>query len=120
MTEHINKGKEGEKIALNYLKKQDYVILNCNWRFQHLEIDIIAQKGQLLVIVEVKTRNSADFGEPETFVDKKKQKNLIKAAHEYIIQHNWPFEVRFDIISVIGNQNTEQIHHIEDAFSTSH
>jgi putative endonuclease len=68
-----------------------------------------------LVIAEVKTRKSNYFGEPETFVTKQKQKNLIKTAHEYIERNKLDLEVRFDIISVIMSGNGS-VNHIEDAF----
>jgi putative endonuclease len=67
------------------------------------------------VIAEVKTRKTNYFGEPESFVTRQKQKNLIKAANEYILLNTLDLDVRFDIVSVVMNSST--VNHIEDAFS---
>ena len=120
MAEHNETGTKGEELAAAYLKNKGFIILATNWRFKNLEADIIASFENTLVIAEVKTRNSNYFGEPETFVNKQKQKNLIKTANEYIIRNNIDMEVRFDIISIVLGNNQMKINHIEDAFSTSH
>ncbi len=110
----IEIGKNGEEQAAEFLKTLGYQILALNWRVKHLEVDIVAQDAKELVIVEVKTRASDFFGTPESFVDKDKQRKLIKAAHEYIIQYNVDLEVRFDIVSVITSN--KKVHHIKNAF----
>ncbi len=110
----IEIGKNGEEQAVSFLKNLGYQILALNWRFKHLEVDIIAQDGKELVIAEVKTRASDFFGTPESFVNKDKQSKLIRAAHEYIIQNNLDLEVRFDIVSV--TTSTKKVHHIKNAF----
>ena len=110
----IEIGKDGEEQAIEFLKKLGYTVLACNWRFKHLEVDIIAQDNKELVIVEVKTRQNDLFGTPESFVTKDKQRKLMKAAHEYIIQNNVDLEVRFDIVSVISA--TKKVYHIKNAF----
>lgn len=114
MSKTIETGKNGEEQAAEFLKEAGYQILALNWRFKHLEIDIIAQKEKELIIVEVKTRETAIFGTPESFVTKDKQRKLIKAANEYVIQNNLDLEVRFDIISVITSTN--KVYHIKDSF----
>ena len=116
MAEHNELGKKGEDIAADYLAKKGYNILEKNWRQWRNEIDIIARDGKYLVIVEVKTRQSNYFGEPETAVTYEKQKALIRAANTYIRYNNMDLEVRFDIVSIIIAKEKEQIHHIEDAF----
>ena len=79
MPNNTQKGNLGEKIAINYLIKQGYFILDQNWRFKHLELDIIALFNNTIVVIEVKWRSNIDFGTPETFVTKLKQKkSLIK------------------------------------------
>ena len=108
-------GALGEKIALDYLSKNKYKILETNWRYQHKEVDIIAVINNILCIVEVKTRSS-DYISPKEAVNKKKQQNLIIAANEYVIQNNLDCDVRFDIIEIIRNQDNTQITHIKDAF----
>jgi putative endonuclease len=116
MAEHIELGKKGEDIAAAYLEKKGYRILEKNWRQWRNELDLVAVDGKYLVIVEVKTRQSNVFGEPETAVTREKQKTLIRAANAYIRYKNMDMEVRFDIISVILAKDSEQIHHMEDAF----
>lgn len=114
MPQTLQTGKKGEEQATAFLRGLGYQIAHVNWRYRHLEIDIIAKDETFLVIVEVKTRKNADFGEPETFVTKKKQQKIIRATHEYILQHNIESEVRFDIVSI--NNETKQIEHIKRAF----
>lgn len=107
-------GREGERKAKEYLQKKGYKILANNWRFSKYEIDLIALYKDILVFVEVKYRKNSDFGEPELFVDKKKQRNLIKAANEYIRQEDLDTEARFDIVSITDYK--QQIIHLEGAF----
>ena len=109
-------GKEGELAAKNFLEKEGYRILETNWHCGSLEVDIIAQKDDLLAFCEVKSRTSAYFGEPESFVTKQKQRNLIKAASIYQEKKKWQGEIRFDIISVLFSNDKVAINHIEDAF----
>lgn len=116
MAEHNDLGKLGEELAVEYLQKDNYFILQTNWVFQKAEIDILAQKGDILAVVEVKTRSSLDFGLPQDFVKPKKIQLLVKAVNEYIIQNDLDVEVRFDIISVFKNNNAFEIEHLQDAF----
>ncbi len=117
MAYHNELGEWGEEFAAAYLLKQGYSILERNYTFQKAEIDIIAQKESgTLVIVEVKTRNSAAFGDPQTFVSKRKVQQLVKAADHYVVSHNRDVEVRFDIIAILKNKKEEQLEHIENAF----
>lgn len=116
MADHNDLGNFGEKLALQYLVKKGYKILETNWRFIHKEIDIIARKDDFIIFVEVKTRKTNYFGEPYTFVNKTKQGFLVKAANEYIVRFDIQEEARFDIISVLYNENKKDITHIEDAF----
>lgn len=116
MAEHNDLGEKGEKLALEYLKKKGYQILETNFRFKRNEIDIIAQDGEMLVIVEVKTRQSEFMAGPEITVTKSKQKTLIKAANAYIIENDLDLETRFDIVSVILNEKQSDIDHLIDAF----
>ena len=78
-----------------------YAILETNWRFKKYEIDIIAQKANTLAIVEVKARTGNAYGEPEDFVNKKKQLFLITAAHNYLTKTNNMADCRFDIVSIL-------------------
>ncbi len=117
MASHNELGKIGEEIAAQYLLKSGYKILHRNFYFDKAEIDIIAQKEEdTVVIVEVKTRNSSFFGDPQDFVTKNKIKLLVKAANEYIVSNDLNVEVRFDIIAVLKNQKEEKLEHFENAF----
>lgn len=116
MAEHNELGKLGEELAVELLQKKGYEILETNWTFQKAEIDIIAQKGSVLAVVEVKTRSSIDFGLPQDFVKPKKIQLLVKAVNEYVIQNDLDVEVRFDIIAIHLDKKTFNIEHIEEAF----
>jgi putative endonuclease len=112
-------GFEGEKIAKKHLLEKGYIILQENWRFKKYEVDIIAKKNDQIIFVEVKTRSSAEFGDPELFVTKQKQRFLIAAANEYLVSNNIDLECRFDIISVLQLNNTFSVKHLEGAFYPS-
>jgi putative endonuclease len=115
MAAHNEIGKQGENIAVKYLQDKGYRILEQNWYNHHQEIDIIATKGNELVIVEVKCRKGQPMVEPYVAVNRNKQNLLIKAANAYIRWKNIDMETRFDIVSIIlGNEIT--IDHIENAF----
>jgi putative endonuclease len=116
MAEHNETGQNGELLAAEYLKNKGYTVLETNWRFRNLEADIIASCGDTIIIAEVKTRSTNFFGEPETFVTRQKQRNLVKAANAYILSKRLEQEVRFDIISVVMSSNGNKINHIEAAF----
>lgn len=116
MAEHNELGKLGEELAVAYLQKHDYEILETNWTFQKAEIDIIAKKGNILAIVEVKTRSGIDFGLPQDFVKPKKIQLLTKAVNEYVITNDLDVTVRFDIIALHKKDNEFIIEHLEDAF----
>lgn len=116
MAEHNELGKQGEELAVEFLSKNGYEILETNWVFQKAEIDIIAQKGTILAVVEVKTRSSLDFGLPQEFVKPKKIQLLVKAVNEYVIENDLDLEIRFDIIAIYRDGREFKIEHIEDAF----
>lgn len=116
MAEHNELGKKGEHLAADYLANKGYLILSKNYRFKHLEIDIIAKYKNQIIFVEVKTRQSDFLAGPEETVTKSKQKLLIKAANQYIIENEIDEESRFDIISIILNDKTKSIEHLKDAF----
>jgi len=113
---HNELGKKGERLAIDYLIKKGYAILDKNWRFQKAEVDIIAQIKDTLAVVEVKTRSTSDFGNPQDFVSPKKIKLLISAIDEYVVSKDLEVDVRFDIIAIVKENNTYVIEHLEDAF----
>ena len=116
MAYHNELGKIGEQLAIDYLSRNGYTILERNFIYDKAELDIIAQKEKRVIVVEVKTRNSAFFGDPQDFVTKAKIKLMVKAANEYVLTNNIDLEVRFDIISIIKNQHIEKVEHFENAF----
>jgi putative endonuclease len=116
MAEHNNLGQKGEDAAADFLAHKGYTILERNWRWKKLEIDLIADTGKKLVIVEVKTRGSGVWGSPEEAVTKGKIKFLAEAAEAFIELHQIDKEVRFDIVTVVLGNGTFQIDHIEEAF----
>lgn len=111
-----SRGKEGESIALRYLEGKGYTLVQANYRNGKAEIDLIVQKDTLLVFVEVKLRSSLHFGFPESFVILPKQKRIIFAAEEYILEKNWQGNIRFDIIAIVDMNGDVQIEHFEDCF----
>ena len=116
MASHNELGKLGEKLAVDYLKKNGYTILNTNWTCQKAEIDIIAQIDNTLAIIEVKTRSSLEFGLPQDFVKPKKIQLLVKAVDAYVIEKDLDIEVRFDIIAINKEGKSFAIEHLIDAF----
>ena len=116
MAEHNELGKKGEELAIDFLIKKGYTIRDKNYRYLKAEVDIIAQKEDILAIVEVKTRSSRDFGLPQDFVNQKKIKLLVMATDHYVISKDLDVNVRFDIIAIIHENNKFEIEHIEDAF----
>ncbi|SFS42613.1 YraN family protein [Lutibacter maritimus] len=116
MATHNELGTKGEEIALDFLQKNNYKILEKNWRFKKAEVDIIALKKGILAVVEVKTRSSDYFGNPQDFVNQKKIQLLVEAINEYVISKNLDVEVRFDIIAILKNKDKFDIQHLKDAF----
>ncbi|WP_016990688.1 YraN family protein [Flavobacterium sp. ACAM 123] len=116
MAEHNELGKLGEEMAVEFLRKGGYTILETNWTFQKAEIDIIAQKENILAIVEVKTRSSLEFGLPQDFVKPKKIQLLVKAVDAYVNAKDLEVEVRFDIIAIHKEGKSFVMEHLIDAF----
>ncbi len=116
MAEHNELGNWGENKAIDLLVKKGYKIKERNWRFQKAEVDIIAQIENTLVAVEVKTRSTDYFGNPQDFIKPKKIKLLVKAVDEYVSRNDLDVHVRFDVIAIIKTENEIKIEHLEDAF----
>lgn len=113
----LRTGKEGEKLAAQYLEEKGYHILEGNYRHKRGEIDLIVRKEKLLVFVEVKTRSTKGFGFPEESVDLKKEEKILETAEQYLYEKNWLGPIRFDVISVLLNKSSKpEIEHFEDAF----
>ena len=116
MAEHNELGKLGEELAVDFLEKNGYEILETNWTFQKAEVDIIAKKDAILAVIEVKTRSSLEYGLPQDFVKPKKIQLLVKAINEYVTQNDLDVDVRFDIVAIHKENNEFILEHIEDAF----
>lgn len=117
MAKHNELGEWGEQLAQNHLKEKGYAILETNWRLGKLEADIIAYKDGEIVFVEVKTRSSDRYGEPQEFVDMRKGRSYLKLANAYIQQHHRQETCRLDVIAILVKDSSYEINHIENAFS---
>lgn len=116
MAQHNELGKRGEEMAVAHLLATGYEIVARNFIFQKAEVDIIARKDNILAVVEVKTRSTPDFGDPQDFVKKKQIKQLVKVIDHFVNEHKLDVEVRFDIVAIIKNKAGTRLEHIEDAF----
>jgi putative endonuclease len=117
VAKHNELGNRGEEIALRYLSERSYEILEKNWRYGRLEVDIIARLEDELIIAEVKTRTGNFMEYPQDAVTRKKQARLINAANAYIYKFSLNINVRFAIITVIfDNHAPFRVDHIENAF----
>jgi putative endonuclease len=97
-------GRRGEDLAHRFLRREGFVIVARNYRLSsgEAEADLIAREGEDLVIVEVKTRGSGEYGAPERAVNPEKQRHLIRVAREYARKTETPWEqVRFDVVSIV-------------------
>ena len=107
----------GEEKATSYLLKKGFELVDRNIRFKRYEIDIVLKKMDLLVIVEVKTRNTAEIGEPWRAVTRGKQRQIIEVADNYVKANQIDKEVRFDVVSIVHNSFHTKIEHLEGAFA---
>lgn len=115
-------GQAGEKAACRYLKQKGYKILARNYQKAEGkiigEIDIVAQKGDTVAFVEVKTRSGEAFGLPCEFVTKSKQQRIIRTSYTYIMEHRLDANYRFDIIEVLHDgRKIKTLRHIPHAFT---
>jgi len=100
MAHHLDLGKLGEVMARDYLLQQGFKILDQNWRYGHMEVDVVASKNDILHFIEVKTRRNHEFGYPEESVDDKKMENLIDVAEAYQTKYPEWENIQFDILSI--------------------
>ena len=115
MSDKIKTGKKGEIIAASLLLENGYEIVERNYRYKHSEIDLIVIKNGFLVFVEVKTRKSTAFGDPESFVTDAQKEKIVQGAEAYIFNTGWQGPIRFDIVSVVLDLPVS-VTHFEDAF----
>lgn len=115
MSEKLHKGKKGEEYAAHFLTQQGYTILDRNFTSRHSEIDLIAQKDDLLVFVEVRIKANSDYGFPETTLSVAKINAIKRGAAKYLLHRPKPEKVRFDMIAIVESPVFEIVH-FEDAF----
>lgn len=117
MAAHNELGKKGEELAAAHLLAEGYAIRHRNWRCAHKELDIVAEKDGLLVVVEVKTRTDTRFGLPEEAVSDGKIRRIVSSADAYLRKYGIDMPVRFDLITVVAGEAGEPVlRHILDAF----
>ena len=116
MAQHNELGKKGEQLAVDFLLENNYEIVERNYRFDKAEVDIIARKEAVLAIIEVKTRSTIDFGNPQDFVKPKQIQRLVKAVDDYVVENELEVEVRFDIIAIVKEKKGFSVEHLENAF----
>jgi len=109
-------GDIAEGLARQHILKLGYTILATNWHFGHLELDIVAQDGEELVIIEVKSRNGIRYEHPSEAVTNTKIKRIVEAADAYIQEFDSERETRFDVITVIFVDKHFELEHFKDAF----
>ena len=115
MAAHNELGKWGEDAVAEYLQRKGLTILERDWHSGHRDIDIIAQDGNTIVFVEVKTRRNRLFTDPEQAVDYRKIRNLSYAMNHYVKFKHLNNDLRFDIITVVGTgEGKPEIIHMED------
>jgi putative endonuclease len=110
-------GQNGEHAAVVFLKNKGFQVIQTNYRVAGAEVDIIALTGRILCFVEVKTRKSGDYGLPEAFVHLAKQRKIIRAAKFFSTRKAYrEYQVRFDVVSIISDENGMVFDHLENAF----
>jgi putative endonuclease len=110
-------GQSGEQAAVVFLKNKGFQIIETNYRVAGAEVDIIALTGRVLCFIEVKTRKSSDYGLPESFVHLAKQRKIIRAAKFFSTRKAYrEYLVRFDVVSIIRDENGMVFDHLENAF----
>ncbi len=110
-------GRRGEGIAARWLISRGYRVVRRNFRYGRAEIDLLARKGDVLAVVEVKTRQTGQLEPLSVAVNPGKRERLIRAADHYVLENDLDVEVRFDIIHIIYYQNRHALEHLEGAFS---
>lgn len=109
-------GKKGEALAVSFLRKKGFKIVEKNYRTVFGEIDIIAKDKQVIVFIEVKTRSDNAFGYPFEAVNTRKREKIRKVALSFLKKYKRELPVRFDVLSITIKEGKEHIEHFKDAF----
>jgi putative endonuclease len=116
VSDKIKTGNKGEDLAAEFLQELGWDVVARNYRWGKAEIDLIVQRDEWVIFVEVKTRSSTTYGHPEIFVDTQQMNRIYDAAEEWIFSTDWKGHVRFDIVSVTLGEEAV-IEHLEDAMN---
>ncbi len=109
-------GKIGEDLAVQYIKKKGYKVIERNYRTPYGEIDIIAYDNDVLVFIEVKTRSQNRYGSPAEAITKIKAKHIYRSAEYYVLKHHLEkASIRFDVIEIMKEKGNTIIHKISNA-----
>ncbi|TCO08862.1 YraN family protein [Natronoflexus pectinivorans] len=118
MADHNELGKLGEQKAFEYLVDKGYRIVARNWRFKHKEVDLIAYDGEILVVIEVRTRTSSKWEHPRESLTQSKIRFLVLAADEFLNRNKIDNRMRFDVVTCMPvDDDNWEIEHIENAFT---
>ena len=110
-------GAWGEDLALRYLTRRGYRLVERNYRKRRGEVDLILRYEETLVFVEVKLRRSTGFGDPLEAVTARKQATIRSLAEQYLADNQPDYDtVRFDVIGILADRPEVRLHHIEGAF----
>jgi putative endonuclease len=118
VSDKIKTGAKGESLAADFLKKKGFDVVARNFRYGKAEIDLIVRRQDWLIFVEVKTRRSVSYGQPEEFVTLAQARKIYDAAEHYILSTDWRGHVRFDVVAVLmADDICSAIEHFEDAIN---
>ena len=114
------RGEWGETVALEYLKKRGYAVVDRRFRSRFGEIDLIVKNGEFIAFVEVKTRKNANFAHAREYVSKQKQSKIRATASFWLLSHKTRLQPRFDVMEVYApfgvDTKSPEVNHIENAF----
>lgn len=113
-------GRYGEEAAAAFARRKGWRILDRNWRYGRVELDMVARDGQELVFVEVKTRTAGGMGHPADALTPAKRAHVRKAAQAWLSAHDaWDRPCRFDVLCLVHDGTTFIVEHMPDAFQLS-
>lgn len=116
-TERRQRGDSAEDLAASHLEAEGFRVLERNFLCRYGELDLVAERGELLCFVEVRMRSTAVWGDPAHTVSHAKQRKVVRAALHWLFRHGGPpRDVRFDVISVTGRGPDARLEHIPNAF----
>ncbi len=115
MAEHNRLGEWGEELVCQHLIKEGHAIVERNWRMDHLELDIVAEKDEWIAFVEVKTRR-VEGERLSDVITPRKISRIVRAANGYLTSHRIELKPRFDVAFIFGTPSSYKLEYIPDAF----